>query len=157
MLEKLKALVSKVFTRGASPRGLKQSFVTADSKPELTPEVQAVLDYLNGLFPADIPVTNRAIARGSGVAVQEIERIISELVAEGLVEKKYVTRQSSSYQIIGLSPNESKVSQTTAPNGSEQDEIDFVKTSEELAFKFVRATRSTDLLLYITWLERGGK
>lgn len=155
MLDKIKALSSKVFTKGASPRGLKQFFVAAERKSVLAPEVQAVYGYLDQLQGAS--VTNRRIARGSGVSIHEIERIISELVELELVEKRYVTRQSSSYQIIGGSPNPSKVSQTTAPNGSEQNEIDFVKTSEELIYRFIRATRSTDVFLYLTWLERGGQ
>lgn len=155
MLEKLKALSSKVFAEGAGPRGLKQFFVTAERKPELTLEVQAVLDYLSQ--NAGVSVTNRRIVRGSGVAPHKIEGIIRELVNAGLVERHFVTKQSSSYQIIGGVTDSSKVSQTTEPDGGEQDEVDFVKTTEELIYRFVRATRSTDLLTYLTWLERGGK
>lgn len=155
MLEKLKALSSKPFAKGASPRGLKQFFVGAERKPELDPEVQAVLSYLTSI--AGESVTNRRIARETGTPNERVGNIISELVTDGLVEKQYVTKQSSRYQIIGGGPNSSKVTQTTAPSGSETDEVDFVKTSEELIFKFVRATRSTDLLLYLTWLERGGR
>lgn len=155
MLDKIKALSSKVKAKGADPRGLKQFFVTAERKPELDPQVQSVFSYLTSIEGK--PVTNRRIARDTGTPNERVGNIISELVTEGLVEKQYVTKQSSSYQIIGEGPNLSKVSQTTEPNGGEQDEVDFVKTSEELIFKFVRATRSTDLLLYLTWLERGGQ
>lgn len=154
MLEKLKALSSKVKARGAASRTLKQSFVTAERRPELAPEVQEVFDYLSQ--NQNVSVTNGRIARGSGVSVQKVGLAVSELVARGLVEKVEVTRQSSSYQIIG-GGDSSKVSQTTAPNGSEQDEIDFVKTSEELIYRFVRATRTTDVFTYLTWLERGGR
>lgn len=49
----------------------------------------------------------------------------------------------------------------SSPNGykveDEMFEFDdvFVTAVSETAWEFVRATRSTDLLMFITWLERG--
>lgn len=47
----------------------------------------------------------------------------------------------------------------SSPNGykveEEMFEFDFHNALETLAWEFVKDTRSTDLLMFITWLERG--
>lgn len=157
MLEKLKALGSKSKAKGAMSRTLKQSFVMAERKPLeiVAPEVQKVLatlaHYENGIISYD------DIARGSGVPKHRLGKIIGDLVKGGAVVRSKVPRQGTRYQIIGGSPNPSKVTEdSSVADSSEQNDIDFVKTSEELINRFVRATRTTDIYGYLTWLERGG-
>lgn len=157
MLEKLKALGSKVKARGATSRTLKQSFVTAERKPQIaTPEVQKVLNIIRDSQNSVISYDD--IARGSGVPKHQLGKIIGDLVDGGAVVRSKVPRQGTRYQIIGGSPNPSKVTEdSSVSDNSEQDDIDFVKTSEELINRFVRATRSVDVYVYLTWLERGGQ
>lgn len=142
MLDKIKARISKDKAKGAGSRSLKQFFVTADNKPENIP--------VEGQF------TLAEFARGSGVSRYKAGKALDQLLREGAVEVVPSNGKRTRYQIIGGGPNSSKVTEE-ASNASEQDEIDFVKTNEELVMMFVRATRSTDVFLYLTWLERKGE
>lgn len=157
MLEKLKALSSKVYAKGAGSRTLKQSFVPAERKLEIaTPEVQKVLNIIRDSQNSVISYDD--IARGSGVPKHQLGKIIGDLVDGGAVVRSKVPRQGARYQIIGGGPNSSKVTEdSSVSDNSEQNDIDFVKTSEELINRFVRATRTTDVYGYLTWLERGGQ
>lgn len=162
MLEKVRKALKRD-NGGAQSRTVKQS-PQAQESPAAIPEVHEsmrgakgrVLRYL--VKNQNAYISYEDIARGSGTAKSKIGKHIKELVSEGLVvHSKPRPRHGTSYQIIGGGPNSSKVSENASfIGGSQQDDIDFVKITNSLVFEFIRATRSTDVLLYLTWVERQG-
>lgn len=143
--------------RGAKTRSSKQSQEAEPTTPEVVVhgDQLSVLNYLKNHM--DVPITYEDISQGSGVSRSKVGRAINELVGNGTVVRSTHSRQGTRYWINSRGPN--SVGKNTQGNsvigGSEEDNIDFVKTTNTLIWEFIRATRSTDLLLYLTWLEKG--
>lgn len=136
MLERFR---KKSVDEGAESRTSKQSSTT---EPVHIPEGQFSL--------ADF-------ARGSGVSRYKSGLLITALLEGNVIETVSSSKKRKLYQIIGRSPNPSKVTEPTVPDGSEEEDIDYVKITNALIWQFIRETRTTDVLIFLTWLERKGK
>lgn len=154
--DEYESLPTEPIDRGAESRTSKQPR-EVQANPEVPGDEQKILQYLEQHL--DEVISYDDIARGSTVQKNRVGKVIHKLLAGGAVVRSNPSRHGTRYWINRSGPNtEGKnTKQPSIVDGSGEDDIDFVKTSEELIFKFVRATRSTDVLLYLTWLEQEGR
>lgn len=156
------ALPSEPTDVGAVARQPKQSTPISE-QPALVPEVHEskresskskILRYLSQ--NQNKLISYKDIARGSGTAKSKIGKLIRELVEEQVIVHSVPRpRHGTTYQIIGQGPNLSKGAvQPSIPNGSEEEDIDYVNITSDLMWSFIRETRTTDVLLFLTWLEQ---
>jgi len=103
-------------------------------------------------------ITQEEVARGSGVTQPQVSRALRDLVKEGIIVKSEPAHLGTRYQ-VNDSPNahlqtdeESRVS-----NSEEQQRLnqELYQAINSLVWQFIRQTRSTDVLAFLTWLEMG--
>lgn len=138
MLDKLKqALRAKATGEGQSR--------TDEQTPALT------------MIPSDEPFTVSEFARYLGVSRYKAQQTLDKLQEDGLVVQVSTPEgQRIKYQIIGEGPNLSKVTDVQSPDVSQEADMDIVNITNALVWEFIRETRSTDVLVFLTWLERQG-
>lgn len=106
----------------------------------------------------NVLITQDEIARGSGVTQPQASVAIRELVMEGIVVKSDPTREGTLYQ-VNSSPN---AHLRTAEDIQRSQSEEMLKRNKELyqaidglVWQFIRETRVTDILAFLTWLEMG--
>lgn len=116
--------------------------------------VASVLDYI--MDNLDRHLSYSDIARGSEIQVDKVGRIVRELEKEGaIVRTETRSRHGSKYRINSGGPNSGgKVTSETSIFDEVEITTDFVNITNSLVWQFIRETRATDVLLFITWLER---
>lgn len=102
------------------------------------------------------------IGRSLGISQGSVWRHIKSLVALGLIERSGETVEGTKYRVVGETATartaDGVQTQAAAPadtgSSGSSNEKAFLNAVDELIWEFVRSTRSTDLLLFLTWLER---
>lgn len=102
-------------------------------------------------------ITQAEIARGSGTAQSKVSKLIQELEAEGRVVRSAPTYEGTRYW-VAQSPNldepvTENPSGSNEPNTPVLGEAQLLSVINELVWAFVRSTRTTDVLAFLTWLE----
>lgn len=135
---------------GAESRTSKQS---PQGTSPVTPEVEPVLSFIADHL--DEQITYDQISRGSGVQKDKVGRIIRELVEEGVVVKSaFSPRHGTRYWINGSLPKApGKNTETSSVDDGESEVSEYVNITSNLIWLFIRETRSTDVLMFLTWLE----
>lgn len=146
---------------GAPSRKVKQSSSSVPV-PEVLGVKGRVLRFLSE--HQDELISYDDIARGSRTAKSRVGKHIAALVDEGIVAKSVPRPRHGTRYWVNGGPNANKPgpemderSSVEVPSSNSEEDVDFVEITKELVFSFIRATRSTDILVYLTWLENQGK
>lgn len=147
MLERLKNAISG----GAQPRAVKQS---SDSNQ---PTVPLVNEEMGSVLTAiseheDSPISIRSLSELTGLTPSKVRGNIRKLVQTGIVVKsESVQGRSTRYWVNRIPTSVEDTETQNQPNESSHYFRDIVET---FIWEFVRETRSTDVLLFLTWLDR---
>lgn len=146
MLERLKNVISG----GAQSRTVKQS-------SDDTPEVPLVDEYMSAIIGAistneDVPISIRSLSELTGITPSKVRGNINKLVEAGIIVKSKSRQGQSARYWINRGPISDKITETRSVVIENSQELGDIV--ESLIWEFVRETRATDVLLFLTWLER---
>lgn len=133
---------------------------TPVKQPGKVPEVrkytknakEAILSFLQQ--HNDQLVTQQEIARGSGTAVSKVGKLVKELEDEGrIVRSNPIPRVGTRYFVQeGVQSVPDEVALTPQGSGEPQN-VKLSQIIENLVWQYIRATRSTDILQFLTWMD----
>lgn len=100
-------------------------------------------------------ITQEEIARGSGTAKSKVGKLIKELVDEGrIVSSEPIPRVGTRY-FVNESVQNSQEEVAPPPSDSEgAQQVTLSAMIETLIWQFIKDTRSTDVLQFLTWIEQ---
>lgn len=100
-------------------------------------------------------ITQSDIATAVGITQPQTSSIIKELEAEGTIVKSTPTHAGTLYQ-VNDSPNAHLEDSENRVSPDADGERQMYEAINGLVWQFVRETRVTDVLAFLTWLEQGG-
>lgn len=137
-----------------------QEPVTPTNTDPLTPKQKRVLRYLASTN--ERLISQKEIARALKLRESGLQRFIRVLCEKGVLQRSGATVDGTRYRVVGEStkvrteepsPNRETQSENQSSSGN-QNEHAFVDSLDSLVWEFVRATRSTDVLVFLTWMEQ---
>lgn len=96
------------------------------------------------------------IGKETGVSANTIGTIVKVLLGKGVIERTgYIPGDGTQYRVVSETtavrteePGPNRETRTESTNN-----VQFVSMVDSLVWEFVRETRNTDVLIYLTWLE----
>jgi biotin operon repressor len=151
--------------RGATAKAVRQTKPQQVETPvektlPLTSKQRRVLRYIESRN--ERPVSYKDISQALHIGEAGVWRYIKILCDRGFLLRSGSTYDGTRYRVVGESttvrteePSPNRETQSEDQSSSDnQNEKAFVENLDSLVWEFLRQTRSTDVLVFLTWMEQ---